>query len=158
MRRRDRQVTDPHQIRSILEGSPVCRIALCTDGAPYIVPMNFGYEYPEDGRLSLYFHCAAEGRKLDLLRKNALVGFEIDCNHRLIDGPAACDYTFGYASIVGHGQIQELTNHQDKIHGLSLIMAKFGVETPTFQGGILRRTCVLKLTATKFTAKASEGH
>jgi len=36
---------------------------------PYIVPMNFGYEMA-DGALSLYFHCANEGRKINIIKKN----------------------------------------------------------------------------------------
>ncbi len=153
MRRKDRQITDSDTIRSILDKSQVCRLAFSTGGAPYIVPMNFGYEYQENGRLLLYFHCATKGRKLDLIRENAVVGFEMDCDHHLIDGPLACDYTFAYSSIIGCGHIQELSEHQDKIYGLSAMMHKFNMENPTFKEEMLRHTCVLKLTATDFTAK-----
>lgn len=45
------------------------RLAM-TDGLnPYIIPLNYGYTY-EDGKLVIYFHCAKEGRKLDILKKN----------------------------------------------------------------------------------------
>lgn len=47
------------------------------EGAPYVVPMNYGFALAPDGRLTLYLHCAAEGRKLDLLRRDARVGFAI---------------------------------------------------------------------------------
>ena len=55
----------------------------------YIVTMNFGYEW--EGRLpAFYFHCAREGRKLEMMRSNPRVCFELDCGHALRTGPAPC--------------------------------------------------------------------
>ena len=46
-------------------------------GVPYIVPLNYGYEYA-DGELTFYFHSAKEGRKLEILKKNPTVCLELD--------------------------------------------------------------------------------
>ena len=46
--------------------------------------MNFGYVGGIEKRL--YFHCANEGRKLDMIGKNNYVCFEMDSDHRLIEG------------------------------------------------------------------------
>jgi nitroimidazol reductase NimA-like FMN-containing flavoprotein (pyridoxamine 5'-phosphate oxidase superfamily) len=65
MRKANREIRDRGAVLAIIEEAPVCRIGLADGGMPYIVPMNFGL-----GENCLYLHCATEGRKLDILRKN----------------------------------------------------------------------------------------
>ena len=62
MRRADRQVTDVRALREIMQRCDAVTLAFAGD-APYAVPVSFGFE-EEDGRFSLYIHCAAEGEKL----------------------------------------------------------------------------------------------
>ena len=69
MRRKDRQITDKDIINEILLKSDIARIALFDNEYPYIIPMNYGYK---DN--ALYFHCAPEGKKLDLIKRNNNVG------------------------------------------------------------------------------------
>lgn len=45
-------------------------LGFCEEGEVYIVPVNFGYDM-KGKELTLYIHCAGEGRKIDLIRKNA---------------------------------------------------------------------------------------
>ena len=71
MRKREREVTDPQEKLAVLLGCPFLTLALHGEGAPYCVPLNFGAE-EVNGRLVLYFHCALEGTKLDLLRADAI--------------------------------------------------------------------------------------
>ena len=76
MRRKEREVTDLTRIREILEECEVCHLGLVEDGKAYVVPLNFGYTL-EDGKLSLYFHSAASGRKVEILRKNPMAAFRL---------------------------------------------------------------------------------
>ncbi len=121
MRREDREVTSEEKIQEILDACKVCRIGLCGDGKVYIVPMNFGYLF-EGGRLTLYFHCAREGRKLELIAQNADAGIEMDCRHRLVEGKAACQYSYYYASIIGNGTAAVVEDSKEKLKALGLIM------------------------------------
>ena len=77
MRRKDREVTDICGIEEILRQCKTCHVAMVDDGAPYVVPLSYGYQMLDDGRLALYFHSAKEGRKLDILRRNSRLCFEI---------------------------------------------------------------------------------
>jgi len=43
--------------------------------------MNFGMQVLE-GKITLYFHGATEGKKYELIRKNNKASFEMDCDHR----------------------------------------------------------------------------
>ena len=69
MRRKDREVTDIHEIFKMIDNCPVIHIAMTDNGKPYVVALNFGYERQGDD-LILYFHSAYEGRKIDILKKN----------------------------------------------------------------------------------------
>ena len=102
MRRREREVVEPDEIRDIIEACKVCRLGFCEEGEVYIVPVNFGYDM-KGKELTLYIHCAGEGRKIDLIRKNAKVGIEMDCHHELAEGDLACQYSYYYASLIGNG-------------------------------------------------------
>lgn len=77
MRRKDREITDICAILELVSECKVCRLAMTDGGIPYIVPLNYGYEYA-DGALTFYFHSAKEGRKLEILKKNPAVCLELD--------------------------------------------------------------------------------
>ena len=103
MRRKDREITEPESIEKIIRKADVCRIALANGDIPYIVTLNFGYSggtHP-----CLYFHCAPDGRKLDMIEKNNWVCFEMDTDHELISGEKGCDWGMKYSSVVGYGRI-----------------------------------------------------
>ena len=59
MRRKDREITDICAILELVSECKVCRLAMTDGGVPYIVPLNYGYEYA-DGALTFYFHSAKE--------------------------------------------------------------------------------------------------
>lgn len=120
MRRKDREVTGLDEIMQILDQCKVCRLGLSDQGAPYIVPMNFGAEL-EDGHICIYFHGAKEGRKLDIIRKNPQACVEFDCGHKLLEGEIACAHSFAYESVVGFGKAEILESHEAKAQGLAAI-------------------------------------
>ena len=77
MRRKDRAVTDRAQILDILSRCHCCRLGFQDKEEVYIVPLNFGYT-ESDGHLTLYFHSARQGRKIDLIARTHRAGFELD--------------------------------------------------------------------------------
>ena len=82
MRRQDRAVTAPEKVRAVIDACEVCRLGLQDGRGVYVVPVNFGHTV-EGGRHVFYFHGAAEGRKVDLVRRNGWAGFELDTGYRL---------------------------------------------------------------------------
>lgn len=154
MRRRDREVTDPQAILTILKEADICRLAFnVPDQAPYIVPMNFGYAY-EDGRLRLVFHCAKEGRKLELLNGDARVGFELDCPKELVTAEESCGYSICFASIIGVGKASILTDDDARRHAIDLLMLKVAGKTMPINEHVLAKTCIFEVVADSFSAKA----
>ena len=79
MTKRERQITDEHQIQTILDTAKVLHLGLAVDNEPYVVPMNYGCTW-EDGKLVLYLHSAVRGKKLDMIRSNPKVFFEMECD------------------------------------------------------------------------------
>ena len=105
MRRKDREIAGFDEQLQIIRGCDSCVIALNDDGFPYVVPLNFGTAV-EDGQLYLYFHCAGEGKKLELIRRDNRATFEMDCGHNFILYEERMSCTMGYASVIGHGVIE----------------------------------------------------
>ena len=102
MTKRERQITDESRIREILDKSRVVHLAMCVNNEPYVVPMNYGYTL-EEGKLTLYLHCATRGKKLEMLQANPKVFFEMDCDRMPFEGDKACQYGLVYSSIMGRG-------------------------------------------------------
>ncbi|MPM10220.1 hypothetical protein SDC9_56548 [bioreactor metagenome] len=121
MIRKDREVANLDGIVEIVDKCKVMRLAMADEGAPYIVPLNFGYRR-EGNTLELYFHCANRGRKLDLLSRNPKVGFELDCGHRLVPDDTACKNSFFYESVIGVGVVTFFEEASAKVTALNVIM------------------------------------
>ncbi len=152
MRRKEREVTDYHEITDIITRADVCRIALANDNIPYIVTMNFGFtDSPE--RL-LYFHCAHTGKKLDMIRRNSYVCFEVDTDHSVISGSKGCDWGMKYRSVIGYGNISIVTEKAERLTGLNCIMHHYGGENEyTYDENIINRTTILRLVIKEMTGK-----
>jgi nitroimidazol reductase NimA-like FMN-containing flavoprotein (pyridoxamine 5'-phosphate oxidase superfamily) len=156
MRRKDREITDKTEIIKIIDKCEVCRLGLSDDNVPYIIPMNYGYKYEND-ILTLYFHCAKEGKKLDIIGRNPRACFEMDCSHKLIIAEEAWHYTMEYESVVGEGEIHLCDDVEDKVEGLNLLMEKYEKNKKfTFPDHIIDSVAILKLEVSEFTGKRSK--
>ena len=82
MRRKDREVSNTEDIKHIIEKCKVCHLAMVDKGLPYVVPLNFGY-IVDGNSLTLFFHSAKTGRKLDIFNENNAVCFEMVCEGKL---------------------------------------------------------------------------
>jgi nitroimidazol reductase NimA-like FMN-containing flavoprotein (pyridoxamine 5'-phosphate oxidase superfamily) len=144
MRRKEREVSDKDAIERIIMKSDVCRIALANDNIPYIVTMNFGYCPGPDP--ILYFHCANAGKKLEMIRRNNKVCFEMDTDHELYNGEKGCDWGMKYSSIIGYGEIFFVTEEEEKKEGLDCIMNHYGGEgNYLYDDNTIGRTIILRL-------------
>lgn len=152
MRRADREVTKMEEILEIISTCNVCRVGMQDAEGLYIVPLNFGYEY-ENERLTLYFHCAGEGRKLDAIKSDHNVCFEMDCEHQLTRGSIACKYSFSFKSIFGTGGAGLVTDVEEKKKALYLLMKHQAKETFTFTDTMVSSVSVFKIEVKNITGK-----
>jgi nitroimidazol reductase NimA-like FMN-containing flavoprotein (pyridoxamine 5'-phosphate oxidase superfamily) len=104
MRRKDKEITGVNEKLEVIAKCKVCRLGLSENNYPYIVPLNYGFSY-DDEKLTLYFHGALEGKKIDMIKKNNNACFEIDCDTKLVEGENPCDFGYEFKSIIGFGKI-----------------------------------------------------
>lgn len=152
MRRSEKEVTDRVEIESILMNAEICRLGLCVDNKPYVVPMNFGYR---DN--CLYLHAAKEGKKLDMMRANPNVCFEVEGKSELVDGgEVACKWSMKFVSIIGHGQAKILEDREAKRAALDILMAQYSKgEGFTYQDKQLDAVVVIEIKIDEMSCKKS---
>lgn len=153
MRRKDREVTDSNKIEKVISSCHCCRLGFNDEGQVYIVPLNFGY-VKEEGKYFFYFHGAKEGRKIDIIKKNPYVGFELDTNYKLQSADIACGYSAAFQSIIGNGTVTFVENTEEKKKGLIAIMKhSTGRSDWNFNDKMLDAVCVFKLSVNELSCK-----
>jgi len=149
MRKKEREIKDRKAIDDIIRRCRVCRLAMCDDGQPYIVPLNFGY----DGSF-LYFHAALEGRKIDIIKRNNRVGFEFDILHDIVTAKRACDFSAKYESVIGSGTAEILDDLDAKKEALKWIMRQYGSDAGDFPEEIMKKTLILRVRILEISGKS----
>ena len=100
IRRKEKAITDKTEMVDILKNTKYVTIAMCKDNIPYLVTLSHGYD-PQTN--SIYFHCAQEGKKIEILKENNVVwgqalidkGYVTDeCNHLYITTQFSGKVTF----------------------------------------------------------------
>ncbi len=152
MRRKDREVTEISELIQIIDKCKVCRIAMQDKDGLYIVPMNFGYTF-ENNQLVLYFHTANNGRKIDALKENNDVCFEMDCEHSLITADIPCKYGYSFKSIIGNGKAVFANDVKEKKSALFEIMKHQTEQEFSFDDGMVNRASVFKIIVHNYSGK-----
>lgn len=156
MRRQDRRITDPAMICAVLDKCRTLHLGLVEDGRVYIVPLNYGWT-EENGRYILYAHSAAEGRKIDLIRGGADVGFEMETGVEYFDADTACGWGNRYESIIGEGSATLLSTPEEKRQALAAIMAHYSARKDyTFEDAMVNLVQVIKIDVTALSCKIHE--
>ena len=149
MRQKEREIKDRAVIDGIIRRCQVCHLAMCDDGQPYVVPLNFGY----DGRF-LYFHAALEGRKIDIIKKNNRVGFEFDILHEIVMADQACKWGAKYESVIGSGTAEIVDDLDAKKEALEWIMRQYGSDAKDFSEEVMSKTLILRVQILEISGKA----
>lgn len=120
MRRADKEIKSKNEIEWVLKEAYVLRISLSEDKSPYMVPMNFAYH-----ENCIYLHSAPEGRKIDILKKNNRVCFEVDIYTQIVKNSKPCNWGMRYSSVIGFGRAHFVEEFKDKKDALDIIMKKY---------------------------------
>lgn len=152
MTRRERQVTDINEIIKILDNSKVLHLGLVDGDEPYVVPMNYGYTY-ENEKLTIWLHCARQGRKLDIMKVNPKVFFEMEYGITPFEGEVACKYGITYSSLMGKGVATIIEDVETKKIALSSLMKTQTGKDFEFDDRMAEVVGVVKIDVLEFTAK-----
>jgi uncharacterized protein len=126
MRRSNQEITDRRIIEEILSDSGLCRLGFVDGDRAYVLPFNYGYK---DN--CIYIHCAVEGKKLELIRKNNQVCIEIDQSLKIEKHEKACRWSMKYRSVIAYGKVIIVTDESKKKNGLDIIMRHNGAGEET---------------------------
>jgi uncharacterized protein len=152
MRRSEQEITDKKALETILKQALVCRIGLSDADMPYIVPVCFGYA--DD---CIYIHSSPFGRKMEILKNNNVVCFEVDMNIEPVKGETACKWSIRYVSIIGYGKAYIVQDHDEKRKGLDVLMKQYSdLSDHSYREEIMKRTAVIKIEIESMTGKKSK--
>ncbi len=125
---------------------------MCKNNIPYIVPLNFGFEFVNN-TFVFYFHCASEGKKIDILKENSSVCLELIRNAKLAanDDPMKC--TYKYKSIIAFGNAEFLNDYESKNHALGLLMKQYTGKAHNFTKEQVNIVTIGKIIVNEISAK-----
>jgi nitroimidazol reductase NimA-like FMN-containing flavoprotein (pyridoxamine 5'-phosphate oxidase superfamily) len=153
MRKTNQEITDKSILEEILINSKICRIAMIDNGLPYILPFNFGFH-----ENCIYIHSAPAGKKIDLLKENPLVCFEVEQQVDIVEDEVACKWSTLYRSVIGYGNVEIVTDFEEKKRGLEIIMTQHGFKGKMeFDPKEVEFIVILKLTISSMTGKQSSN-
>ncbi len=154
MRRKDKEITDFRKIEAVLKKAQIIRLGLLDGDRPYIVPLNFGY-----AENAIYFHCAREGKKLDLINRNNTVGFQTEIDVRVLNADNVPDCTTYYQSVIGYGKAFIIENAREKKQAADILMDHHLPEEEKGRkhqyGKCMKDVCMVKIEIDSMTGKQS---
>ena len=153
MRKSRLEITDRDILDEILSKQVLCRLAMADEGKAYIIPVNYGYR---DN--CMYIHSAPEGKKIDLIRNNPKICFEVEDGVEITPGDTACQWSTRYRSVVGYGRAEVLEGKADKQEGLEIIMRQHGApEMIHFDEKNMKALVILRIRIESMSGKKSSN-
>ncbi len=153
MRRKDKKIASYVEVEELLSNALVGRLGTCSNNIPYITPVNYIYDNDK-----IYFHSAHEGRKIENIKLNQQVCFEIDKIISIIPGMRMpCGSTTEYKSVIVFGDIRVVVDIDEKTDVLNKLIEKYAPEAPRLPDSSVaaERTNVLVIDVKEITAKQS---
>jgi nitroimidazol reductase NimA-like FMN-containing flavoprotein (pyridoxamine 5'-phosphate oxidase superfamily) len=126
MRRVDKEVTDRAWMEDVLMRADSLVLGMVDEaGKPYLVPLNFGYE---DG--AIYVHGAAVGKKVDALKANPYVCFQVYVGAEVVRCETDwSEFSMNYNSVTGFGTVTHLEGREVKNAALAILMKHYNGPT-----------------------------
>lgn len=152
MRRKDKE-RDAAFAWDVLDQADYVTLAMTdAEGKPYCIPLTVAVDRAYG---VLYFHCAREGLKLELLRQNSAVCLSAVSSMASVPR----QFTVSYSSAVLRGRAQEVTDEGEKVKALLLLCTKYDPKgMDRFEGALekyLPATGVIKILPEELTGKQS---
>ncbi len=133
----------------IIAGTYQGVLSMALDSEPYALPLNHAFV---DGRF--YFHCANEGRKLDIIERNPRVTYVISKYYGDSAELAKAMKCHGHwESVIAHGAAQVVAKDEELIAGMKTYMAYYGHGDYQHGDDLLGRTKMIVVDVDHMTAR-----
>ena len=146
-----RAITEKKELVDVIQRCQWCHLAMTdSEGKPYLIPMNFGYQ--DD---VIYLHGAKHGKKIDILKQHpdVCINFTTDHQLRYQNEEVACSWSMKYRSVLCYGQAEFITEPEEKIAALHLVMAQYAKGEFKFNPPAIREVCVWKVRVLKIEGR-----
>jgi uncharacterized protein len=120
MRRKNREIADREEIDAILSSANLMHIALVDGDTPFLVPVFYAF----DGT-AIYFHSAKAGTKIEIMKRNNNVCFEVSIDHGIIEDDIVCAFEAQHRTVIGFGKASFVVDEAEKMKALDGIVARF---------------------------------
>ncbi|MDA3813106.1 MAG: pyridoxamine 5'-phosphate oxidase family protein [Candidatus Cloacimonetes bacterium] len=150
MRRKDREITDKKVILDIISRAQVCYLGMSKDSMPYVIPINFGYF-----ENTIYFHCAPEGEKIDILKKNPNVCMVFNVDNELTNNIPQDDWTMYYKSVIAYGKVEFIMDIAEKQRAINVMFHHYGGNDYPLPEPVLEKTMFMKVEIKGMTGKGN---
>ncbi|MFW9823825.1 MAG: pyridoxamine 5'-phosphate oxidase family protein [Candidatus Thorarchaeota archaeon] len=155
MRRNEKEITDEKEIFNIIKSGKYTSISMSKGNEPYIITLSYGFDSNEN---ALYFHCAAEGQKIDFVESNPSVCGTIIEDNGYKDG---CGQAF--RSIVYRGTISIIKDIEEKKHGFNILIDHLEKNPEEVKKNLLKsedvyiKPAILRLDISEMTCKEEKA-
>ena len=117
MRRKEKAIESIEEMKYILQTVKHITIAMCEDNVPYLVTLSHVYDSEQH---RIYFHCASEGKKIDILKKNNIIWGQALMDEGYVQG--SCDHL--YATTQFKGKVTFIEDFEEKKAALQEMIRK----------------------------------
>lgn len=153
MRRKDYELLDQNKFDEIIKRAMYAHVGMCEGDAPYVIPIGFGYENKH-----IYVHCASEGYKTTILKKNPQVCVTFDSLSSVkLGGTRPCASSLFYESVICFGKAFFVDSFEEKKKALSLIIEKYAPQDTRDMTEIqINRVTIIRIDIQRMTGKTSK--
>lgn len=149
----NKMISDSGLIKEIIDKCQVCNLGMVdTQGKPYVLPFNFGFEDEV-----IYLHSAREGHKIDILKNNPEVCVSFSTDHQLFHRhePMACSYGMKYRSVLAFGKVVFIEDYDEKVRILNIFMRKYAGREFPFNAPAVNNVLIYKVEIARIEGKVS---
>lgn len=134
----------------VMDKAPYITVSMTDEsGNPYAVPLSLARADEQ----TFYFHCAQEGKKLDILSKNPRVCLTAVAKCKPTVGPKDGSFTLEFQSATAFGVAEMVNDEAEKIRAMRAICERFlPHHMDAFDASIARslsRTAVVRIRLTE---------
>jgi len=148
MRRKDREITEKKKMLDIISQAQICYLGMSKNNLPYVIPINFGIHND-----TVYFHCAKQGEKIDVLQKNPNVCLVFNIDNELLNNVPQDDWSMYYRSVIAYGKIEFIQDIIEKQEAINIMFRHYGGVNYKLPKTALERTMFMKVKIEKMTGK-----
>ena len=138
LRRKEKEIKDKAEMKAILAKARYVTVAMCRGDEPYLVTLSHGFDPKRD---AIYFHCAREGKKIEVLAANNRVWGQAIVDRGYVDGH--CDHLF--TSVQFHGRVSFIEDVEEKRHALATMIRQLESDSDCVLGHQVNDASVAKV-------------